>query len=364
MPKEPIRPSLGNIKPYIPGKPVEEAERELNITGIIKLASNENPLGPSPKALEAVTKYAKDIYLYPDQGSFELTRLIAEYVGVEPGNIAVGNGSDELMLNAALSYISSGDEAIISLNTFSTYETVSKLMDASIVRVNLSNLTYDLGAMLKMTGPKTKMIFICNPNSPTGTIVTQKDLDSFMSKVPQDIIVLIDEAYMEYADSPDFPDSIKYVKANKNVIVTRTFSKIYGLAGLRVGYAVARPEIIKYLNLVRMPFSVNRLAQMAGAAALADKAHVTKSKKNNAEGVAYLYLELDKLGVSYLKTQANFIFIDIKDDADGMFLELMRKGVIIRPLTSFGLPGAIRVTVGTPEQNRKFIKALSEVLNK
>lgn len=360
MPKEPIRPNIGNITPYTPGKPVEEAERELRITGVIKLASNENPLGPSPKALEAVNKYSKDINLYPDQNCYELTRLLAEKLGLPPENIAVGNGSDELMLLIALAYISAGDEVIISLNTFSTYEMVSRLMEASIVRINLNNYAYDLSSMAKIAGPKTKMIFVCNPNNPTGTMNTRKEMDSLVSKVPQNTIVVVDEAYGEYVDSPDYPESLEYVKDKKNVIVLRTFSKIYGLAGLRAGYAIARPEIIKYLNLVRLPFSVNRLAQIAASAALSDANHVEKSIKNNSEGKAYLYKELDKLGVSFVKTEANFIFINLNDDADAAFMELMRRGVIVRPLTSFGMPGSIRVTIGTPEQNKKFIGALAE----
>ncbi len=362
MPKEPVRPNIGNIKPYVPGKSVEEAERELNITGMIKLASNENPLGPSPKALEVINKYAKDIYLYPDQQCFELTRILAEKLDLSPGNIVAGNGSDEVMMMAALAFISAGDEVIVSLNTFSTYEMVSRLMEASIVRVNLNNYAYDLAAMAKMVSPRTKMIFVCNPNNPTGTMVGQKDLDELVNKVPPETIVLIDEAYREYADPLSYPDSLRYVREKKNVIVTRSFSKIYGLAGLRVGYGIAKPELARYLNLVRLPFSVNRLAQSAAIAAINDVAHVEKSRKNNAEGKAYLYSELEKLGLKSLKTEANFIFININNDADHVFLSLMRKGVIVRPLSSFGLPGAIRVTVGSPEQNKKFIKVLSEVL--
>jgi len=364
MPKEPIRPNIGNIKPYIPGKPVEEAERELKIAGVVKLASNENPLGPSPKAIEVINKYSKDVYLYPDQNCYELNRLLSEKLGMAPENIAIGNGSDELMLLIALAFISAGDEVMISLNTFSTYEMVSNLMEASIVKINLKNYTYDLSAMAQLASPKTKLIFVCNPNSPTGTMNTQKELDSLVAKVSRDTIIVLDEAYGEYVESPDYPDSLEYVKAKKNVIVLRTFSKIYGLAGLRVGYAVSRPEIIKYLNLVRLPFSVNRLAQLAAAASLSDAGHVEKSIKNNSEGKAYLYKELEKLGVSFVKTEANFVFINLNNDADAAFMELMRRGVIVRPLASFGMPGSIRVTIGTPEQNKKFVNALSEVIKK
>jgi histidinol-phosphate aminotransferase len=362
MPNEPIRPNIEKIKPYVSGKPIEEAERELRVSGVIKLASNENPLGPSPKAIEAVNKYSKDINLYPDQNCYELNRLLAEKLNMAPENIAIGNGSDELMLLIALAYISAGDEVIISLNTFSTYEMVSRLMEASIARINLRNYTYDLSAMAKAASSRTKLIFVCNPNSPTGTMNTKKEVDDLISKVSQNTIVVIDEAYGEYVGSPDYPDSLEYVKNKKNVIVLRTFSKIYGLAGLRVGYAIAKPDIIKYLNLVRLPFSVNRLAQIAASVSLSDTNHVEKSRKNNSEGKAYLYKELEKIGVSFVKTEANFIFINLNNDADMAFMELMRRGVIVRPLTSFGMPGSIRVTIGTPEQNKKFISALAEIV--
>jgi len=359
MPKEPIRPNIGSIKPYVPGKPVEEAERELNISGVIKLASNENPLGPSPKAIEAINKYSKEVNLYPDQNCYQLNRLLAEKLRMPPENIAIGNGSDELMLLIALAYISAGDEVIISFNTFSTYEMVSSLMEASLVKVNLKDYRYSLSAMAEAVTQKTKLIFICNPNNPTGTINTQKEMDGLLSKVPKNALVIIDEAYGEYVESLEYPNSLKYVKDRMNVVVLRTFSKIYGLAGLRVGCAIARPEIIRYLNLVRLPFSVNRLAQIAASVSLSDNEHVSKSIKNNSEGKAYLYRELEKLGVSYVKSEANFIFINLNNDADAAFLEMMRRGVIVRPLTSFGMPGSIRVTIGTPEQNKKFINALS-----
>lgn len=362
--KEPIRPNISNIKPYVPGKPVEEVMREFRVSDVIKLASNENPLGPSPKALEAITKYAKDINLYPDQNSYELTGVIAEKLDLSPENVIVGNGSDELMMLTALAYISAGDEVVVSLNTFSTYETVSKLMEASMVRINLKDYKYDLEAMANIASSRTKLIFVCNPNNPTGTINTQRELDLLISKVPQNTIVVIDEAYRDYVESKEYPNSIEYVKSKKNVIVTRTFSKIYGLAGLRVGYAVAKPEIIRYLGLVRMPFSVNRLAQYAAVSSLADNFHVDASKKNNKEGKALLYEELNKLGLSYIKTEANFVLINLSDDADMIFMQMMRRGVIIRPLTSFGMPGAIRVTIGTPEQNKRFLHVLKEVLHR
>jgi histidinol-phosphate aminotransferase len=360
--KEPVRPGLNNIKPYVPGKPAEEAERELNIEGIIKMASNENPLGPSQKAIDAVIKHSKTLHVYPDQACFELKSMLSDKLNMPTENIAVGNGSDELMMLVGLAYLSAGDEVIISHNTFSTYETVARLMDASIVHVNLKDQKYDLDGMAKRLTPRTKLVFVCSPNNPTGTISGKAEMDKLVAAVPPETLIVIDEAYGEFVESKDYPDSLAYVRAKKNVIVMRTFSKIYGLAGLRIGYAMARPEIIRYMELVRMPFSVNRIGQMAASAALTDMHHVDISLKNNREGKAYLYAELDKLGLAYVKTEANFIYIDMKDDADRIFIEMMRRGVIIRPLASFGLPGSIRVTIGTPEQNKKFIRSLTEVL--
>lgn len=362
MPKDPIRPNIGKISPYTPGKSIEEVERELKISGVVKLASNENPLGPSPKATEAINKFLKDVSLYPDQSCYELTKLLAEKLDVSPDNIVIGNGSDEVMMLIALAYISAGDEVIMSLNTFSTYETVSRLMEAVLVKVNLNNYTYDLKAFAKSFDPKTKIIWICNPNNPTGTMNTQKEIDALIASAPQDSIIVIDEAYGDYVESNEYPDSLAYVRSKKNVIVLRTFSKIYGLAGLRVGYGIAKPEIIKYLRLVRLPFSVNRMAQTAAMASISDNHHVELSRRNNSEGKKYLYAELNKLGLAYVKTEANFVFINLNTDADTVFMELMRRGVIVRPLSSFGFPGSIRVTIGSPEQNQRFIKAMAEVL--
>lgn len=341
-----------------------EAEKKLNVAGAVKLASNENPLGPSRKALEAINKYSKDIFVYPDKKCSELKEKIAGRLGFSPENVIVGNGSDEIMLLTGLAYLSAGEEVIISRNTFSMYELVAKLMDGKIVFVDLKNNTYDLDGFAKALSGRTKLVFICNPNNPTGTMNTGKELDAFISRVPENAIILIDEAYCEYVGSREYPDSLKYVKDGKNIIVLRTFSKLYGLAGIRAGYGIAKPEIIKYLDLVRLPFSVNRMAQHAAVAALDDRDHVKQSIKTNSEGKEYLYKELDNLGVDYLRTEANFICINIGSNADVMFMDLMRRGMIIRPLTTFGMPESIRVTIGTIEQNKKFIEALRQILGK
>ncbi|OGC03402.1 histidinol-phosphate transaminase [candidate division WOR-1 bacterium RIFOXYA12_FULL_43_27] len=344
------RNAVSNLKEYIPGKNPEKAK-------VIKLASNENPLGPSPKALLAIKKELKKISVYPDQNSLLLSRQLSKKFNVSEKNLVIGNGSDEVLQLIAAAYLSSGDEVLISRNTFSTYEFVTRLFDGNPVFVDLKNNTYDLPGFASKSTDKTKIIFLCNPNSPTGTSFTAAELDSFMANIPDNYIVVIDEAYAEYVESEDYPDSLKYVRQGKNVIVLRTFSKLYGLAGLRCGYGIAKEEIIKYLKMVKLPFGVNRLAVAAASAALDDKAFVKKSLKTNKDGKKYLYSQL-----SPIKTEANFICLDIKKSADEVFLRLMAEGVIIRPLTSFGIPNAIRVTIGTMEQNKKFVAALKKVL--
>ena len=357
-----IRKEVSKLKPYIPGKSSDDAEEELGISGVVKLASNENPLGPSPKALDVIAKKAKDLNVYPDQTSIELREALSKKLGIDSACLIIGNGTDEIMQLTAATFLSAKEEAIISENTFSVYEFATRLFDGSPVFVPLKDYRYDLDGFAKNLSNKTKLIWLCNPNNPTGTIFDQKELDAFLSKVPKSAIVIIDEAYGDYVESGDFPKSIEYVKKDMNVIVLRTFSKIYGLAGLRIGYGIAKPDIIKYLNLTKLPFNVNRLAQAAGAAAAGDEAFAQKSRAMNSLGKKYLYSALDEMKVKYVKTEANFIFIDVARNCDKVFMELMRQGVIIRPLTSFGFGEAIRVTVGTEEQNKRFVAALKKVV--
>lgn len=359
-----IRKELKDLKPYIPGKQVSEVEVELNITSVIKLASNENPLGPSPAALAAIQKKAKDLNVYPDQTSIELREALSKKLGMDKGCVIIGNGSDEIMQLAAATFLSAGEEALISENTFSTYEFCTRLFDGAPVFVPIKDYGYDLDGFAKRLSKKTKLVWLCSPNNPTGTIIGKKEMDDFISKVPKGAVVVIDEAYGDYVESSDYPDSLEFVKKGLNVIVLRTFSKIYGLAGLRIGYGIAKPDIIKYLNLTKLPFNVNRMAVWAGAAALQDDGFVAKSRKMNAEGKKYLYSELDKMGLKYVKTEANFVFIDVNRNCDKVFMEMMKQGVIIRPLSSFGFGEAIRVTVGTEEQNKRFVEALRKVLQK
>ncbi|MBU0671441.1 MAG: histidinol-phosphate transaminase [Candidatus Margulisbacteria bacterium] len=350
-----LRDAVKGIKDYVPGQTPKEP-------GVIKLASNENPFGPSPKALEAITKEGKNLQIYPDQKSLFLREALGKKLNVGEDAIIIGNGSDEIMQIAAATFLKPGEEVIIPENTFSLYEFVTRIFDGRLVFVPLKDQAQDLEAMAKAVTPKTKMIFICNPHNPTGTMISAKDLEDFLNKVPNNILIIIDEAYMEFAESKEFPDSLKYVKNRKNVLVLRTFSKFYGLAGLRVGYGVAKAELTKYMFRLKPPFNVNRLAQAGATAALDDKAFLDKTYKNNLEGKKYLYAELDKLGLKHEKTEANFIYIDLKRSADQLFLDLMKQRVIIRPLTSFGLPEAIRVSIGTKAQNEKFVTALTGLL--
>jgi len=353
----PIRPALNNLKEYVPGKNPDGP-------GVIKMASNENPLGPSPKALEAIKNHLHDISVYPDQHCIELRQKLAKKFGLSEKSLIFGAGEDEVMQMIAAAYLSAGDEVLILKNTYSTYEFVTFLFDGVPVFIDQKDYGYDLDLFLKKITNRTKIVFLCSPGSPSGKIIPKAALDAFIEKVPQNILVVLDEAYGEYVESKEYPSGVDYVKAGRNLIALKTFSKIYGLAGLRIGYGIARPEIIKYLAMTKLPFNVNRLAAAAASAALDDSEFFEKSLILNHRGKQYLDKELSALGpkVSYVESEANFILIDIGRKADEVFLEMMAKGVIIRPLTSFGFPQAIRVTIGTEAQNEKFISALKTVL--
>ncbi|MHB1127210.1 MAG: histidinol-phosphate transaminase [Bacillota bacterium] len=359
-----IRDNILSIKPYVPGKPIEEVERELGIKDVIKLASNENPLGPSPEAVEAVREAVEKTYLYPDGNCFYLKRALASRYEFEEDNIIIGNGSDEILKLIAEASLNPGDEVIIAQPSFSEYEFVTRLMGAEPVFVDLREYRHDLQAMAGKINTKTKIVFVCNPNNPTGTIVTRDEIESFLGSVPDDVLVIFDEAYKEYVTHPRYPDSLKYVQQGRqNVIVLRTFSKIYGLAGLRVGFGVAARETIVHLNRVREPFNVNSLAQTAALAALGDQLHVDKSRVSNSEGKTYLCQEFRKLGLENIPTEANFIMVNTGVDSRKLFQLMLRKGVIIRTGDIFGMDTFIRVTIGTPRQNERFINALTETLS-
>jgi histidinol-phosphate aminotransferase len=357
------RDFLKKINPYKPGKPIEEVARELNLQGeIIKLASNENPLGPSPLALQALSKTLGESYLYPDDSCFYFRKKLAERLRVEPENVFVGNGSVEILPLLTLAYLGPGHSAIGSESAFIWFKIAVHISAGKLIEVPMKNHTHDLRAMLGAVRQDTRLLYIANPNNPTGTMVTRDEVEDFFRKVPDDVLVIMDEAYFEYIDDPVYPDSFKYLRERKNILILRTFSKIYGLAGVRLGYGVGSQEIIASLARLHVSFNVNRLSQMAGIAALDDHEHVRKGKAVNDAGKKYLYAAYKKLGLFYLPTFANFIFVDFPKDSQIIFEALQRKGIITRTIKEYGFPNALRITIGTKEQNRKLIKALEEIL--
>lgn len=357
------RDFLKKIQTYNPGKPIEEVARELNIEGeLIKLASNENPLGTSPLALKAARKALKESFLYPDDSCFSITRKLAEKLSVEPENLFVGNGSVEILPLITLAYLGPEHSAIASQSAFIWFKIATNISAGELVEVPMNNFTHDLRAMLAAVKENTRLIYIANPNNPTGTIVTGEEVEEFFQKLPENILVIMDEAYFEYIDDPHYPDSFKYFREGKNILILRTFSKIYGLAGLRIGYGIAPKEIIASLKKLRISFNVNRLSQIAGIAALDDHGHLKKSKAVNDAGKEYLYEAYKKLGLFYLPTYGNFIFVDFARDSQIIFEALQKKGVITRTIKEYGFSNALRITIGTEEQNRKLIRALEEIL--
>lgn len=357
-----IRQNIMKLKPYSPGKPIEEVKREYGITDIVKLASNENPLGPSPQAVEAMKQAVEEVRLYPDNDCFHLRRELAEHVGFSPEEIIVGRGSDEVIHMIGLAFIEPGDQVIVPDPCFTLYDSTTLLMDGEPVRVLLKDYRYDLPAMAEQVTDKTKVVFIANPNNPTGTYVTQEETDALLQGLPDRVIVVFDEAYFEYVDCSDFPKTLEYVRAGRKVIVLRTFSKIYALAGLRIGYGIASEESISYLNQVREPFNISSIAQAAARASLKDPEQVKRSRDCNAQGKKYLYAEFERLGLPYIPTHANFVSIDLLTDCRSVFTELLKRGVIVRTGDIFGMPTHIRVTIGKPEENQRFITCLEEVL--
>ena len=353
---------ISRLKPYQPGKPIEEVEREYGISDSIKLASNENPLGPSPAAIEALKGFFDQINLYPDGGGFYLTRAIAKEYNVNVENIILGNGSCEIIENLCKMMLTPEDSVVISDLTFIIYKLASMMENAEIINVPLVDLRYDLKGMASAVKANTKIVFFANPNNPTGTIFTAGELDEFMEKLPEHILVVMDEAYFEYVKDKNFPDSFKYLREGRNIIILRTFSKIHGLAGLRIGYGFADEKLIESMNKVRSPFNTNSVAQVAALAALGDKNHVKRSVKNNLEGNQYISRNFDRLGIKYAPSQANFVFFETEKDAGEVYVSLIKNGIITRPMAGWGNPKALRVTIGTLEECKKFIKVLEEII--
>ncbi len=357
-----IRATVKRITPYSPGKDSAEVTRELGITEVTKLASNENPLGPSPLAVEAMQKAAADVYYYPDPLCTELTQALAAHLQVLPDNVIIGRGSDEVISMLALAFVNPGDEVLFSQYPFALYPLTACITDAKMVQVPARGFDHDLEAMARAITPRTRLIFIGNPCNPTGTIVGTAEVAAFMSKVPDHAVVVFDQAYFEYVDDPNYPDCLDYACQGRRVAVLRTFSKVYALAGLRIGYGACGRSVADALKLVRPPFNVSSIAQVAALASLQDADQVSRSQNLVAEGKSYLYEQFGKMGLQYVPTQANFMLVDTGRDSRKVFDALMRRGVTIRTGDIFGLPTWIRVTIGTREQNERFIGALAEAI--
>lgn len=359
---KPVR-YIESLIPYVPGKPVEELERELGISDAIKIASNENPLGPSPKAVETLKQILSGINRYPDGDSFYLREKLSEFYGIERDRLLFGNGSNEVIEIAARTYMKKGDEAIMGEYAFVVYPLVTKAVGAKAVVSPMPGMAHDLNDMYRRISPKTKMIFLANPNNPTGTIVKRKELEWFLKTVPKDIVILVDEAYFEYVDYEHYPNSLDYHSLRESLITVRTFSKIYGLAGLRLGYGISHRDLISYMNRVREPFNVNSLAQSAAISALDDCEHVENTKSVNHAGMTYLEDQFSDLGIKYYKSYTNFILIDMGYNPLPLYNALLKKGVIVRPVQGYGLNTHLRVSIGLEAENRRFIESLKEVIN-
>lgn len=357
----PLRAAVQSMKPYVPGKPVEDVQQELGITDLIKLNQNENPLGPSPKAVAAAKEALALVHTYPEGSARALRQRLSKLWDLPADWFIMGNGSDEVFRLLAETYLEPGDRIVVPTPSFSMYTFVAELAGAEAVKVQLADNSMDLPAMARTVREVgAKMVFLCRPNNPTGSVFGLVPFHQFMAEVPAQTLVILDEAYREF-DETEF-DSRELLLQYPNLAVTRTFSKIYGMAGFRLGYGVMRPEVIAPFYKVRDPFSVNNLAAAAGLAALDDTEHLEKTQALNRAGKAYLYAALQRLGLPYVPTEANFILMDVGRPAAEVFDALLRQGVLVRPCASFGLPNAIRVTVGTQAENERFVAALEAVL--
>ena len=354
-------PQLRDLAVYEPGKPIEETASKLGVhpDSIIKLASNENPLGPSPKAIEAMHAALENAQLYPNGGSFYLREALAARLGFTPENIILGNGSNEVIEFLGHAFLHRGDDGITSEYAFIAYKLIATLFGARTIETPSPDYQQDLEAMLDAITPKTRVIFIANPNNPTGALISQDKINKFMSHLPEDIIVVFDEAYFEFLENP--PDTLQYVREGRNMVVLRTFSKIHGLAGLRIGYGIARSDVIAVLDKTRQPFNVNSIAHAGALAAFQDEAHQGETKRVVDEGRAYLQEQFAAMKLHFVPGAANFIMVNVGDGA-AVFQKLLAKKIIVRPLKGYQLPEWVRISVGTMEQNKQCIAALKEIL--
>lgn len=354
---------IAGITPYVPGKPVEEVERELNLEGSIKLASNENPFGAAPKAVEAIRSAASGVNRYPDGGGYYLRRKLAERLGVASGQVILGNGSTEIVEILSRTFLGAEGAAVIADQAFVMYRLAVTAVNGRSKIVPLKENTHDLEAMAAEITPDVKLVFIANPNNPTGTAVGRRELERFLDRVPSGVLVVLDEAYKEYAEAePSYPDGVALLREGRPLAVLRTFSKIYGLAGLRLGYALTSPEVVQAVEKVRSPFNTSSLAQAAGMAALDDEEHVRSSRERTLVERDFLQGELARRGYSFTPSVANFVLVDTAAPAERVFQELLRLGVIVRPMAAYNFPASLRVTIGTRAENERFLAALGQVL--
>jgi len=354
-------PHVLEIVPYTPGKPIEEVERELGLSEVAKLASNENPLGPSPLALQAIRETVDGLHRYPDGGCHPLRQGLSRRLGVQPEELCFGNGSNEILELVARAFLGPGDEAVMGHPVFLIYRSICQAVGCRIREVPLKEFTHDLRGMLQMVTRATKVVFLGNPNNPTGTCVSPTDLEDFLRALPQDVILVVDEAYREYMPRYLQPDLLKHIRAGRHLLSLRTFSKVYGLAGLRIGYGIAPAPFVEVLDRVRQPFNVNALAQRAALAALDDTAHLEETLRITEAGRRYLESQLKGLGLRFVQGVANFLLVDV-GDGEAMAKALLQRGVIVRSMGGYDLPSFVRVTVGTPRENARFIQILAEVL--
>lgn len=360
-------PGVAGLRPYQAGKPIDELERELGIDNIIKLASNENPLGPSPKAVAAMQAVLPDVWLYPDGNGFALKQKLAALHGVELSQLTLGNGSSEPLEFIVRAFVQPGDEVLFSEHSFAIYPIITQAVGGVGVAAPAKEWGYDLDALQQRITDKTRVIFIANPNNPTGSWLAGDKLESFIAAVPHNIIVVMDEAYYDYASHPamgaeGYPNAIEWLEKYPNLMVTRTFSKSYALAGLRVGYSVSHPQVADLMNRVRPPFNVNNLAMSAAIAALDDKEHLRQSVEMNSAGLKQLTTAFDDMRLSFIPSVGNFICVDVERNGESVFEALLREGVIVRPVANYGMPTHLRVTVGRPDENTRFLAALKKVL--
>jgi len=358
-------PGIAGLKPYVPGKPVSELERELGITDAVKLASNENPLGAGERARGVITGLVGELARYPDGGGYELRGALAKYHGLDPECITLGNGSNDVLDLIARTFLAPGYEAVFSQHAFVVYPICTQAVGAASKVAPAHDgsrgpsFGHDLQAMLRLVGARTRVVFVANPNNPTGTWLSRDDLQGFIAAIPAHVMLVIDEAYFDYVEEADYPDASQWLSRYPNLIVTRTFSKAYGLAALRIGYGLSHPGVAELLNRVRQPFNVNALALAAARAALSDQAHIERSVAVNRDGMAQLIEGFSALGLEYIPSAGNFLCVDVGGPAAGVDAALQREGCIVRPIANYGMPNHLRVTVGLAEENQRLLNALS-----